>query len=133
MPIQFMGGMNENGDMAGGALFVDTSTGHAAEGYDEYFAAVGVAPAAPRLAAPVQPIQAKAVQAVAAVDTIKLCKAETFNVISLARKRLKFLKSEIKKLRAFEKEELELTRLLDASAKPLALVHPISRKSKDNK
>lgn len=54
-----------------------------------------------------------------------------FNVIKLAKARLKVLKMEIKRLRVLEVEQKQLEKLLSAAEdKPLAVVHDISKKQR---
>jgi len=61
-------------------------------------------------------------------------KAETFNVVALAKARLKFLAGEIKRLRVLEAEQKELQRLVKAAKEepkaPFAAVRDIKRSAK---
>lgn len=130
MAIQFMGGFNAG--VASGqysdAMFVDTDTGLPAKGYEHLTGPVAVTtPAIPPIILPSP--TAPSPSAVSKSETVKICKGETFNVISLAKKRKRFLEGEIKRLRVLEKEHLELTRLLEAAARPVAIVHNIQRKN----
>lgn len=115
---------NPNGSMDGkgartGAMFFDPDTGDA---IDMSQVMPGIASSVTGPAPVVAPVR-QAVQ-----TPPKVCKPETFNVISLAKKRLRFLKAEVKKLRVLEKEQVQLEKLLAASEKPLAVVRDISNK-----
>jgi hypothetical protein len=117
--IQFMGGMDTTG-----ALFRDVDTGMEAEGYEEYLSTNGIINTPAKVAiTPTTTIIHSPANLSPVIETTKICKAETFNVIKLAKQRKKWLEGEIKRLRMLEKEHLELTRLLDAAGKPLAIVH----------
>ena len=54
-----------------------------------------------------------------------VAQSESFNVLRAAKKRLKVVEAEIKRLRKLEKEQGELQRIIAAASRPVATVRQI--------
>jgi hypothetical protein len=78
-------------------------------------------PADPRVFAPpaVEPV------GIRVVTQSKLLGSEPLDVLKAARARLRFVRSEVKKLRKLEREQAQLERLLAAAMRPIAAVRQI--------